>query len=79
MDATTLAKGISKALMFVGAVIFISGDRALREIWKFKFVPAEVCGIGGGILLMLLGTAIKSAASRSGSADTEPDSSSGSN
>jgi len=75
----TAARALSNVLLFVGALIFILGDRALREFWKVDFLPAEVCGIGGGLLLMLLGAAIKSAASRSRDADEEPASPSNNN
>jgi hypothetical protein len=72
MGTTALARGTSKALLVAGGIIFFFGDRALREIWKVNFVLAEVCGIGGGLLLMVPGGAFRSAASRAGSADKEP-------
>jgi hypothetical protein len=67
-----VARVLSKVLLFTGVIIFIFGDRALREFWKVDFVLAEVCGIGGGLVLMLVGAAIESAASQSGNADQEP-------
>lgn len=59
MNSTSLARVISKVFLVVGASIFFFGDRALREIWKVRFVFAELFGIGGGIALMLLGAAIR--------------------
>jgi hypothetical protein len=49
--------------MGAGAIIFFLGDRALREFWHLRFVPAELIGIGGGILLLVLGAMIQSASS----------------
>jgi hypothetical protein len=58
MPRTVFAKGISKTITALGALTFFFGDRALREIWHWRFVSAELCGIGGGILLMILGGTI---------------------
>jgi hypothetical protein len=65
MNSTTLAKPISKVLLAAGAIIFFFGDRALREIWNVHFATAELCGIGGGVLVMFLGAAIQVGSSRS--------------
>jgi hypothetical protein len=67
MELRAPMRGISGALMFSGGLIFFFGDRALREIWKVNFFVAELCGIGGGILLMLVGGAIGSAVKRDAS------------
>jgi hypothetical protein len=72
MMATILARGLSKLLLVAGGIIFFFGDRALREIWHFDFVPAELLGIGGGILLMILGGLLQSAAKRQQTPDATP-------
>jgi len=64
MMTTILARGLSTVLIVAGGIIFLIGDRAFREIWHFDLVPAELLGIGGGILLMILGGLLKSAAKR---------------
>lgn len=50
---------VAKALGFVGAALFIIGDRMLRAIWNVPFVPAEVIGVGAGVGLMLIAFAIQ--------------------
>jgi hypothetical protein len=65
MNSTNLLlRGISKALLGSGVVIFIFGDHALREFWHANFVLAEIGGIGGGILLMILGGLLQTASSK---------------
>jgi hypothetical protein len=54
-----LAQLLSKLLMVAGALDFFFGDRALWNIWHWRFVPAELAGIGGGVLLMALGGALQ--------------------
>lgn len=53
------AQVLSKLLMLAGGLAFFFGDRALREIWHWRFAPAELAGIGGGLLLMILGAALQ--------------------
>lgn len=65
MDSKPIVKAISKGLLFAGAIVFFFGDRALREFWHVRFVPAELCGIGGGVLLMIIGGAIRPSDSKS--------------
>lgn len=55
MNATMAAGGLAKVLLVAGGVLFFFGDSALRRIWGVSLVPAEVYGIGGGVLLMMLG------------------------
>jgi hypothetical protein len=50
-----LAQVLSKLMVVAGALAFFFGDRALREIWHWRFVPAELAAIGGGVLFMVLG------------------------
>lgn len=78
MDSRPVVRAISKAFLVAGGIIFFFGDRALREIWTVGFAPAEACGIGGGLLLMLLGGAIQSGTSRSGNSSKGSDPESGS-
>lgn len=59
MNSSLLAKGISHTFLIAGGLVFLVGDKALREIWNITSVPAEVIGIGGGLALMLLGAAIR--------------------
>jgi hypothetical protein len=53
------ARTIARILQIVGGITFFFGDRALREFWHWRFVDAELCGIGGGILLIVLGSVIQ--------------------
>lgn len=64
MNSGTLLRGISKTLMGAGAIAFFFGDRALREFWHVNFALAELGGIGGGVLLMILGGALQTFASK---------------
>lgn len=54
-------QAIGKVLLVIGALVFFFGDRALREMWSWNFVPAELVGIGAGILLMVLGGLLQAA------------------
>ena len=56
-------RALAKALGFLGAALFLIGDKMLRAIWNVPFVTAEVIGIGGGVGLMLLAFGIQSASS----------------
>lgn len=49
---------LSKVLMVIGALVFLFGDRFLREILHFGFLLGEVVGIVSGLLLFALGFAI---------------------
>lgn len=53
-----IIQGCSRFLLFVGAVIFLVGDRFLHEIKHVDFLFSEVAGILAGVLLMLLGAGI---------------------
>ncbi len=64
MRIATLARGISRVLLGAGALIFLVGDRALREIGHLRFVPSELLGIGSGLLLIILGAVLQQAAIR---------------
>ena len=71
MNSGTLLRGISKTLMGAGAIAFFVGDRTLREFWHVNFALAELSGIGGGVLLMILGGALQTVASKKkGGAET---------
>jgi hypothetical protein len=50
--------------MIAGGIVFFVGDRALREIWHFDLASAELIGIGGGVLLMVLGGILQTASKR---------------
>jgi hypothetical protein len=45
-------------LIFVGATIFLVGDKFLREIKNVTFAVSESVGILGGLSLMFLGAGI---------------------
>lgn len=65
MNSTKLPlRGFSKVLLGSGALIFFFGDRALREFWHVNFVLAEMGGMGGGLLLVILGGLLQSASSK---------------
>ena len=49
---------LSKALMTIGGLVFLFGDRFLREILHFDFLLGEVVGILSGVLLCSLGFVI---------------------
>lgn len=49
---------LSKVLMVIGGLVFLFGDRFLREILHFDFLLGEVVGILSGLLLCALGFAI---------------------
>lgn len=49
---------LSKVLMVIGGLVFLLGDRFLREIMHFNFLLAEVVGILTGLFLCALGFAI---------------------
>jgi hypothetical protein len=48
----------SRILIFVGATIFLVGDKFLREIKNVTFAVSESVGILGGLSLMFLGAGI---------------------
>lgn len=64
MNSAKLLRGISKVLLGTGAFSVFWGDRILREFWHTNFVLAELGGIGGGVLLMILGGLLQTAASK---------------
>jgi hypothetical protein len=49
---------LSKVLMVIGLLVFLFGDRLLREIMHFDFLLGEAIGILSGLLLCVLGFAI---------------------
>ena len=49
---------LSKGLMVIGGLVFLFGDRFLREIMHFSFLMGEVTGILSGLLLCAIGFAI---------------------
>jgi hypothetical protein len=66
MESTwqTVLKAISSVVLFIGVIIFLFGDRFLREIYHWRFVSAEVTGIGSGLLIASLGGALKMVAGK---------------
>jgi hypothetical protein len=65
MNSTRLLlRGFSKVLLGSGSLIFFFGDRALSEFWHVNFGLAEIGGIGGGVLLVILGALLQSASSK---------------
>jgi hypothetical protein len=53
-----LLGGISKVVLFIGAAVFLIGDKFLYEIRHVDFFTAEAVGISCGVLLMILGAAM---------------------
>lgn len=49
---------LSKVLMVIGGLVFLLGDRFLRNVMHFGFLTGEVIGILSGLLLCALGFAI---------------------
>lgn|GEM_PF-3925085 len=49
---------LSKVLMVIGGLVFLFGDRFLRNVMHFDFLAGEVIGILSGLLLCALGFAI---------------------
>jgi len=54
-----LLRAVSKTLLVVGVLVFLFGDRFLREFYHADFVTAELAGIGGGLVIAILGAALK--------------------
>jgi hypothetical protein len=52
----------SRALLWIGAAVFLIGGKFLYEIRHVNFAFSETVGIVGGVLLMLLGAGIRLAA-----------------
>ncbi len=49
---------LSKTLTVIGVIVFLFGDRFLRNILHFNFVTGEMIGILSGLLLCAVGIAI---------------------
>jgi hypothetical protein len=49
---------LSKVLIVIGGLIFLFGDRFLRNVMHFDFLMGEVIGILSGLLLCGLGFAV---------------------
>ena len=49
---------LSRVLKVIGGLVFLLGDRFLRNIMHFDFLMGEVIGILSGLLLCALGFAI---------------------
>ena len=53
-----IIRGCSRFFLWVGAAVFLVGDKFLYEIKHANFLISEGAGILGGVLLMLLGAGI---------------------
>lgn len=49
---------LSKVLMLIGGLVFLFGDRFLRNVMHFGFLTGEVIGILSGLLLCALGKSV---------------------
>ena len=49
---------LSKVLMVIGGLVFLFGDRFLRNVMHFSFLMGEVIGILSGVLLCAVGFAV---------------------
>jgi hypothetical protein len=49
---------LSRVLIVIGGLIFLLGDRFLRNNMHFDFLKGEVIGILSGLLLCALGFAV---------------------
>ena len=54
----SIIRGFFRLLMYLGAAVFLLGDKFLHEIMHVDFLFSEVFGILGGLLLMLLGAGL---------------------
>lgn len=55
---TATIQFLSKVLMITGGLVFLLGDRFLRNVMHFSFLMGEVIGILSGLSLCALGFAL---------------------